>query len=91
MMSRTYIITGRTVRVTTEDAKLDNPLPEPVKGRQKAPEFVIDCGDAQKDDEVFDALHCEEESAKAPAAAPETGTEDDFDFPVADDDDFDLQ
>lgn len=76
--------------MTTEDTKLDNPLPEPVKGRQKAPEFVIDCGDAQENG-AFDALHCEETPAKAPAAAPQTSTEDDFDFPVSDDDDFDLQ
>ncbi len=74
----------------TEGTKLDNPLPEPVKGRQKAPEFAIDCGEMQED-ASFDTLHCEEAPAKAPSAASEAGAEDDFDFPVADDDDFDLK
>ncbi len=90
MMSRMYITTGRTVKTMTDGKKLDNPLPEPVKGRQKAPEFAVDCGETETGG-AFDCLDRKTAPAGDPAASPQNSAEDDFDFPVADDDDFDLK
>lgn len=74
----------------TEGDKLDNPLPEPVQGRQGPPEFAVDAADTEEVG-AFDALNYGETPADASAVPPKTSAEDDFDFPVADDDDFDLK
>lgn len=74
----------------TEGTKLDNPLPEPVQGRQKPPEFAINGREEEKAG-LFTDLNRSKTPAGEPPMSSKTSAEDDFDFPVAEDDDFDLK